>query len=165
MTVFPSYKSTADLSVFFLDRAVQVTRQGGLIGLLTPNKWFRAEYAQPLRSRLRNAVRVHLLVDFGHSRNLFPDADTFPAAVTVEPVLLPTPDTELLRFVKAHDRDREHDDLAFLVRGHSILVPHSQLRSDRWELEDVASIALWTDCCELGCLLRTTWENRLFGAY
>jgi hypothetical protein len=106
--------------------------------MLTPNKWFRATYAEGLRKLLRDYARISLLVDFGHSRNLFPAADTFPAAVVFEPAAARVPDEVTLRFVEAHDSDREELSLPELVRTRYILVSHGDLRVDRWQLEDDA---------------------------
>ena len=122
--------------MFFLERSLNIVRFSGRIGLLTPNKWFRANYASSLRAVLIAKARIHLLVDFGHSRDLFPDADTFPAAVVFEPVAsMPNPQTEL-HFVRAHDSDRQHHTLTELLRNHYIIVPHCSLKSEQWRLED-----------------------------
>ena len=134
--MFESFRSTVDSSVLFLERSLTITAPRGRVGILTPNKWFRVAYADGLRAFLRERARMFLLVDFGHSRNLFPDADTFPAAVVFEPVPARVSDDTTLRFVKAHDSDREKFGLTELVRSRHILVSHLDLRPDRWQLED-----------------------------
>lgn len=136
LTSFGSYRSTADLSVFFLERSVQITRSLGRVALLTPNKWFGAGYGDALRTWLREHCVVELIVDFGHSRNLFPDADTFPAAVVVSPTRERAADPLLLKFVRAHDADRAEYGLPDLVAERYLMLPHSNLRPDRWCLED-----------------------------
>jgi hypothetical protein len=135
LPAFRSFASTADSSVYFLERSLQTTRLSGRVALLTPNKWFRASYAERLRNFLRQRCRVALLIDFGHSRNLFPDADTFPAAVVFQPVDIPVSDSETARFVHAHDSDRDQQPLPELIRTRAVLVPHGNLRPDRWHLE------------------------------
>ncbi|MCL4486959.1 MAG: N-6 DNA methylase [Chloroflexi bacterium] len=135
---FESFRSTADSSVLFLERSLTVAAARGRVGMLTPNKWFRATYAEGLRELLRDRSRLFLLVDFGHSRNLFPAADTFPAAVVFEPVPTRVPDDTTLSFVEAHDSEREKVGLPELIRTKSILVYHRDLRSDRWQLEGTA---------------------------
>lgn len=132
---FRSFTSTADSSVYFMELNVQTCRPQGRVALLTPNKWFRASYADNLRRFLRERCRIDLLIDFGHSRNLFPNVDTFPAAVVFEPVASPVADSETTRFVQAHDSDREHHTLPDLIRIGVVQVPHSNLRPDRWHLE------------------------------
>jgi Eco57I restriction-modification methylase/N-6 DNA Methylase len=139
LSTFAAFASTADSSVYFLERSVQITRPRGRIALLTPNKWLRAAYGENLREVLRKRCRLHLLVDFGHSRNLFPDADTFPAAVNLEPAGSPVPNSETFRFVKAHDADRERHPLPQLIRQHAISINHGYLRRDGWRLEGSAA--------------------------
>lgn len=132
---FKTYSSTVDSSVLFLERAVQIAASGDRIGLLTPNKWFRAAYGEDLRVYLRENTRVRLLVDFGHTRNLFPEQDTFPAAVVLEPVRLRVSDEMIFDFVRAHDSDRLANPLSTLVAHHAIAVRHAELRRERWQLE------------------------------
>ena len=136
--MFESFRSTVDSSVLFLERSLTITAPRGRVGMLTPNKWFRATYAEGLRELLRDRARISLLVDFGHSRNLFPAADTFPAAVVFEPMPARVPDDTTLRFVEAHDSDREKLGLLELVRTRYVLVSHRDLRTDRWQLEGTA---------------------------
>jgi hypothetical protein len=135
LPAFQSFASTADSSVYFLERSLQITRLSGHVAMLTPNKWFRAGYGENLRTVLRQHCRIELLIDFGHSRSLFPDADTFPAAVTFQPVASPVPESEPARFVQAHDSDRERHGLPELVSTRAIPVPQRNLRPDRWQLE------------------------------
>src|SRR6202035_3984385 len=42
LTKFNAYRSTADLSVFFLENSLNITALGGSVAMLTPNKWFGA---------------------------------------------------------------------------------------------------------------------------
>jgi hypothetical protein len=139
LSAFATFSSTADASVYFLERSTQLARSKGRIGLLTPNKWFRAAYATKLRTLLRDWCRVSSIVDFGHSRNLFLDADTFPAAVVLERVSTPVRGSEKFQFTRAHDSDREQHSLAELIREHGIAISHDSLRSDGWRLETDAA--------------------------
>jgi len=132
---FGSFSSTADSSVYFIELSVLTCRPRGRVAMLTPNKWFRASYAENLRKFLRERCHIALLIDFGHSRNLFPDADTFPAAVVLQPVVAPVSDSETARFVHAHDSDRDQQPLPELIRTRAVMVPHANLRPDRWHLE------------------------------
>jgi hypothetical protein len=161
LVVFQSFASTADSSVYFLERATQTARAGGRVAVLTPNKWFRANYAEPLRRVLRQRCRFHLLVDFGHSRNLFPDADTFPASITFEVAATVAPDGELAHFVRAHDSDREQHSLNELIQKHAIRVPHANLRPDRWQLEDVAASDLLNRLLKTGQPLESLMSRPL----
>ncbi|MGB9408102.1 MAG: UvrD-helicase domain-containing protein, partial [Terracidiphilus sp.] len=134
LSSFHTFSSSADSSVLFIERSVQISSVGRYVGILTPNKWFRAGYAEKLRIFLREHTRVHLLIDFGHSHNLFPEQDTFPAAIVLEPVQCPVSDEDQLKFVRAHDSDREKCSLDKLVADQAINVRHGNLRTERWQL-------------------------------
>jgi len=134
LSSFQTFSSSADSSVLFIERSVQISSVGRYVGILTPNKWFRAGYAEKLRVFLREHTRVHLLIDFGHSHNLFPEQDTFPAAIVLEPVQCPVSDEDQVKFVRAHDSDREKCSLDKLVADQAINVRHGDLRTERWQL-------------------------------
>jgi type I restriction-modification system DNA methylase subunit len=161
LVVFNSFASTADSSVYFLERATETTRPGGRVAMLTPNKWFRAAYAEQLRRILRERCRFHLLVDFGHSRTLFPGVDTFPASVTFEVVASQAPDNESAQFVRAHDSDREQHSLNELIHKHPIRVIHANLRPERWQLEDSAASELLTRLLSTGQPLESLLNRTL----
>jgi type I restriction-modification system DNA methylase subunit len=132
---YSSYRSTADLSVFFLELCVRILRPSRRAAMLTPNKWFRAAYGDSLRQFLRAAARTHLVVDFGHSKNLFPDADTFPACIVLSRETTRVPDEITLSFVRAHDEDRLRLPLVALLTNESTLVAHGRLTDSGWTFD------------------------------
>jgi hypothetical protein len=67
-----------DLSVAFVERALELTRPGGVIALLLPSKLLRAGYAAQLRALLRRRVTVLALSDRAHSEERGFDATVFP---------------------------------------------------------------------------------------
>jgi Eco57I restriction-modification methylase/N-6 DNA Methylase/TaqI-like C-terminal specificity domain len=141
LAAFESYVSTADSSVYFLELGLRAIGPGGFVGMLTPNKWFRANYADGLRKLLKERTDLRLLVDFGHSKTLFPDADTFPAAVAFSRARN-TNDDRALCFVRAFDEDRRRCSLADLVRDHGVSVSYRFLSEAGWRLENDAVNAL-----------------------
>jgi len=132
---YRAFSSTCDASVYFLELALRLCRPSGRAAMLTPNKWFRASYAEGLRKTVRDTSLVSLVIDFGHSRNLFPDADTFPALIVLRKVHERVSDSEVALFVRADDDQREEQSLAELVRSSRVEIAHSNLREDRWNLE------------------------------
>ncbi len=104
--------------------------------MLTPNKWFRAAYGSELRKYLRENARVRLIVDFGHSKTLFPDADTFPACIIMSRVTEPAPGDSPLRFVSATDEQRAQRPLRDLIVAAQLEVPHGRLLPDGWIFND-----------------------------
>ncbi|MCZ8139537.1 MAG: Eco57I restriction-modification methylase domain-containing protein [Armatimonadota bacterium] len=56
---------TADLLVFFMDRAIELLRPGGQFAFITSNKWLKASYGKKIRGHLVKSTRLHHLIDFG----------------------------------------------------------------------------------------------------
>lgn len=67
---------TADLSVYFYEKAYGLLKQGGQIAFITPNKFMRAGYGEKLRGFLSSETSIDVLVDFG-------DLPVFKAVVLV----------------------------------------------------------------------------------
>lgn len=70
------FDSEADIYVYILARGIQLLCQGGRLGMILQNKWFKAGYAESLRRYLAHDMNLHEIINFGHAP-LF-DADTFP---------------------------------------------------------------------------------------
>ena len=78
---YETYEGKSDLYTFFLEQALNLVRPGGRVGFVVPNKFFKAEYGEPLRQFLDTKTWIESIVDFGHNRDLFPDADVFPCVL------------------------------------------------------------------------------------
>ncbi len=63
---------TADLLVYFFERAVRLLKPGGAVAFITSNKWYRVAYGAKLRSWLSAETRLKAVIDFG-------DAEVFEA--------------------------------------------------------------------------------------
>jgi len=162
LSIHRSFKSTADLSVLFLELSILTTNNEGFVALLTPNKWFRSNYAVNLREVVRQACLVVFLVDFGHSRNLFPEADTFPAAVILKPVRQRVDDETTFRFLKAHDSDRARKSLKELIVNNTIHIPHRQLLTHAWQLEHPHIYNLLCELLDAGQPLKQYVGNQVY---
>jgi len=80
---YETYKSTADLYVYFYERSHKLLKQGGMFGFISSNKFMRANYGKPLREFLTKGVYIREIIDFGELP-VFEDAATFPAIVLTE---------------------------------------------------------------------------------
>jgi hypothetical protein len=72
-----------DLSVAFVERALELTRPGGIIALLLPSKLLRAGYATRLRALLRRRSTILGISDRAHSARSGFDATVFPMLLVV----------------------------------------------------------------------------------
>lgn len=70
------YQGTADIYVYFYEQGINVCRNGGYFGMITSNKYLRANYGKLLRDYLRN-YKIERIIDF-HDLPIFPDAIAYP---------------------------------------------------------------------------------------
>jgi Eco57I restriction-modification methylase len=82
---YKTFAGTADLYVYFFEQGLRLVRPGGRVGYVVTNKWLKAGYAEELRAMLTDPARAETeaVIDFGHARAFFPDADVFPNVVVV----------------------------------------------------------------------------------
>lgn len=73
-----------DLSVAFVERALQLVRTDGVVGYLLPAKLLRAGYAGPLRALLRGSASVLHLEDRSHGPSSGFAATVFPMIAIVQ---------------------------------------------------------------------------------
>ncbi|HVM50920.1 MAG TPA: N-6 DNA methylase [Candidatus Acidoferrum sp.] len=62
---YGSATGNCDLYVSFVERGYALLRQGGVLGMIAPNKFFRTDYGEGLRRLLSTASAVSRIVDFG----------------------------------------------------------------------------------------------------
>jgi hypothetical protein len=76
---YRAFDGVADLYVYFYELGLTVLRPGGRLGFIVTNKWMKAGYGEPLRKLYAETAWVESVVDFGHAKQFFPDADVFPS--------------------------------------------------------------------------------------
>ncbi|ATW02204.1 Eco57I restriction-modification methylase domain-containing protein [Sphingorhabdus sp. YGSMI21] len=138
---YSTFSGTADLYVYFYEQGVNLLRPGGRMGYVVTNKWLKAGYAKKLRQMFSEQVWVEFLVDFGHARHLFPDADVFPCVISVrKPLPTAVPEEFDLAVIPRDDVPRE--GLADAVEAATYQAPRSDLNADSWVLEppEIASL-------------------------
>jgi methylase of polypeptide subunit release factors len=110
-----------DFSSLFVERAIQILKPGGVLGLVIPNRLFINKSAEPLRQVVTTQCRLDVIVDFG-STKLF-DADAYVGCIVAhrtlevtnrEPVRVVTvrslePDFMTSELLEAEVRDVDSD--------------------------------------------------------
>lgn len=132
---YQTYEGKADLYTFFLEQAQRLVRPGGRVAFVLPNKFFKADYGEPLRAFLAKNTWIESVVDFGHNRDLFPDADVFPCVLVTrrpDPAVEPVEDAAVA--VIPGDRVPQ-DRLAALVKGLQFPMPRLSFAPEGWILE------------------------------
>jgi SAM-dependent methyltransferase len=139
---YSTFHGGADLYVYFFERAVQLLRPGGYLSYVTPNKWLRASYAEALRGYMAEEAWPVRLVDFGHAREFFPDADVSPCIVVARrPPATLEPVPPVVACAIPRDQLRI-DDLSNQLALEGFEVPRADLTPAIWRIEHPRSMDL-----------------------
>lgn len=126
---------TADLLVFFFERALQLLRPGGQLAFITSNKWLKSGYGGKLRAHFATAATVRDLIDYGDNE-VFRRVIAYPL-VTLASKKQTSRVSQATRFTKVPAfpvPDLIPRPESLVVRGH--LLGSGALGSDgTWRLE------------------------------
>lgn len=131
---YGAYRGDADLYVYFYELGLRLLRPGGRLSFVVTNKWLKAGYAEPLRRLFAEKAWVESIVDLGHARHVFPDADVFPSILLAQKPGegVPVKDTRVCVIPRS---EVDLDDLSAQVQAFTHSVPRSSLGAKPWSLE------------------------------
>lgn len=131
---YKSFHGTADLYVYFYELGMRVLKPGGRLSFIVTNKWLKAAYGEPLRRFFAEDTWVEAVVDFGHAKQIFEDADVFPSIIVARrPTAEPPPHTAK---VCAIPREQLRiNDLNSQIEAEGVEVERSRLGEEPWMLE------------------------------
>ncbi len=133
---YESFSGQADLYLYFFEQGLRLLKPGGRVAYVVNNKWLKAGYAENMRCMLLDPAKAEtdLLIDFGHARAFFPDADVFPNVAVVRRPGGGRPGTTIT--VSVPPRETAPDDkLPAAVEAASFPLPRAMFTSGGWTLE------------------------------
>ncbi len=134
---YASYHGMADLYVYFYELGQRVLKPGGLLSYIVTNKWMKAGYGEPLRRFFRDQAWVRSVVDFGHAKQIFEEADVFPCIIVAEkPTSEDKPKTARLCTIPREQL--RIDDLSVQIEKEGAEMDVEQLAVESWQLEPQA---------------------------
>ena len=138
---YETFHGMADLYVYFYELGVRVLKPGGLLSFIVTNKWMKAGYGEPLRRFFSEKAWVRSVVDFGHAKQIFEEADVFPCIIVVEkPTDAPKPKTARLCTIP---RDQLRiDDLSVQIGREGADMDVAALGAESWQLEPAEVVQL-----------------------
>jgi len=131
---YESYHGKADLYVYFYELGLRVLKPGGLLSYIVTNKWMKAGYGEPLRRFFSEKSWIKSVVDFGHAKQIFEEADVFPCIIVAEKPII----AEKLKTARLCTIPREQlriDDLSAQIEKEGTAIDVSQLGAESWQLE------------------------------
>ena len=71
-----------DIYVLFMEKSIELIKKIGLIGFITPNKYFVADYGKGIRAEIIKNAGIVKIADFGKCKSLF-DGAFISTAITI----------------------------------------------------------------------------------
>lgn len=146
---YKTYVGTADLLVYFYERAMRLLKPEGALAFITSNKWYILDYGKGLRGWLRDNARILKLMDFG-------DAPVFEA-IAYPTILIAT-----RRSAPGKPLDSETFDAMNWAAGEpvetfpmrfaaeSFAMPQKDLATAGWQLKPEAERRLLAHLADIG---------------
>lgn len=138
---FSSFHGMADLYVYFYELGLDLLRPGGRLSYVVTNKWMKAGYGEPLRRLFAEHTWVESLVDFGHAKRFFPDADVFPCFLVARKPLEGGTRPSVRGCSIPRDLARL-EDLRSRVAEKQIEIDPERFGAEAWNLEPPEVVAL-----------------------
>lgn len=126
---------TADLLVYFMERALGLLRPGGQFAFITSNKWLKAAYGQNLRKQMAKRAQVHHLIDF-RDLPVFQGTIAYPL-ITIATKRVDEDKSEVTtRFTPVTSLNPPYPDLPTIIQEWGGDLPSGSLgREGTWRLE------------------------------
>lgn len=126
---YQTYAGTADILVYFYEKAFNILRERGTLTFITSNKYFRAGYGEKLRGFLGSHATIRQIIDFG-------DAPVFEAAAYASIIVLrkdvdAANETRVWTFPQ--NEKVENFEEGFNQLGFGLL--QRELKAEGWQLE------------------------------
>ncbi len=132
---YETFHGMADLYVYFYELGVRILRPGGLLSFIVTNKWMKAGYGEPLRRFFSEKAWVRAVVDFGHAKQIFEEADVFPSIIVVQKPVANAPKPKTARLCTIPRAQLRIDDLSLQIAREGVDMDLAQLTPDGWQLE------------------------------
>ena len=146
---YESFHGMADLYVYFYELGIRVLKPGGLLSFIVTNKWMKAGYGEALRRFFGEKAWIESVVDFGHAKQIFEEADVFPSIIVArKPTAISKPTTARLCTIPREQL--RIDDLSEQIDREGVEMELSQLKSGAWQLEPKSVVDLLRKIQEQG---------------
>jgi hypothetical protein len=133
-TAYKAYHGMADLYVYFYELGMRQLKPGGRLSFVVTYKWMKAGYGEPLRRFFGEETWIESVVDFGHAKQIFEDADVFPSIIVArKPTDGAKPTTARLCTIPREQL--RIDDLSLQIDREGAEISLGQLSTDGWQLE------------------------------
>lgn len=133
---FPSsFDGSADLLVYFMDRAIELLRPGGQFAFITSNLWLKAGYGKKIRGHMVKCTHIRHLIDFRHLP-VFQGTMAFPLITLASKHSHQDSLAAKTRLTRVTSLDAPYPDMHAIIKQSGGELPNGSLQaSGEWSLE------------------------------
>lgn len=126
---YQCFTGTADLYVYFYERALQLLRPGGVLSYITSNSFLNSAFGEKLRAYLAGQSRILTLIDFAET-GVF-TAITEPCIIVLTKGIASKTSLQALKW----EETKRPENIAAITADESFPLPQSTLDGSPWQLE------------------------------
>ncbi|HQO09486.1 MAG TPA: TaqI-like C-terminal specificity domain-containing protein [Clostridiales bacterium] len=152
---YTTFKSTADIYVYFIERGFTILKDNGIFIFIMPNKWLKATYGKNIREFVKKHKIIRFL-DFG-DLPVFEEATTYPSILQIQK------EYSLKDFLAT-----TFDSLDFpngieeYEKENSIVITKSTLNENGWNFADIDTQRIINKLNKISIPLGTTVKKGIY---
>lgn len=133
-----TFTGTADLYVYFYDRALQLLRPRGILSYITSNSFLNSAFGEKLRGYLARSTRILVLIDFAEAKVF--TAITEPCIYIAKKEPTEKSNFKALRW----DEEKRPDNIRAEFVANAFTMPQIVLSNPPWQIE-VPRVRKWLE--------------------
>ena len=153
---FEAASGTADLYVYFLEKAVSLLRVDGYASYIVSSSFLRASFGEQLRATLTQKASVMRIVDFGGLPVFAKAKDTYVCIPIFAKIQQPD------RVEIANVQSLENSTVEQQMRNTDYDIPHDRLSPTSWSLAGDAEIEVFEKLCRIGVDLGAILKDGMY---
>ena len=133
---YQSYQPFADVYCYFIEKAIELQNEGGVLSLITSNSYLRAEYGAPIRKLLQSKNTLHRLLSVEGSQ-------VFESAIVNVAILVSRKSTNLTDDICVIvSSPYSGDSFAHFIQRNGFNYPQAYFDAKSWNLVEPRCVEL-----------------------
>ena len=133
---YQSYQPFADVYCYFIEKAIELQNEGGVLSLITSNSYLRAEYGAPIRRLLQSKNTLHRLLSVE-------DSQVFESAIVNVAILVSRKSTNLTDDICVIvNSPYSGDSFADFIQRNGFNYPQAYFNAKSWNLVEPRRVEL-----------------------
>ncbi len=149
------YSSSADIFIYFIELAIGISKNLGVVNYIIPNKWMKANYGFKTRNFLKH-YNINQVLDFG-DLPVFSEVTTYPCILELRNNISPN-NFEAVEFKSLNFKQ----GIDNYIQENKVLINKELLTDESWSLSNNSSQVIIQKIVTNSIPLKNFSNNRIF---